>query len=134
MTDLAKVIAKEIAKSDKLIDAKRGQEIRVDFTLQGSAIVKKGEDFKQVHSFSLPYDAMIAVLLSKLNGVTIESVIREALASEIKTAEVKAQASAALKRIKKTAYKNMAGKLTLKETKLVVSEIESCLNCVEVVE
>jgi len=131
MENLAKLIAKEIAKSDKLVDTKRGQEIRVDFTLQGSAIVKKGEDFQQVHSFSLPYDAMIAVLLSKLNGVTIESVIREALCKDIATSEVKAQATAALKRIKKVAYKEMQGKLTLKETKLVVSEIESCVNCVE---
>tara|TARA_R110000868_G_scaffold392714_2_gene663501 strand:- start:1422 stop:1817 length:396 start_codon:yes stop_codon:yes gene_type:complete len=130
MESLAKLIAKEIAKSDKLVNAKRGQDVRVDFTLQGSAIVRKGKDFEQVHSFSLPYDAMIAVLLSKLNGVTIESVIREALADDIKTAEVKAQANEALKRIKTVAYKKMAGKLTLKETTLVVSEIESCLNCV----
>jgi predicted DNA-binding protein len=131
MENLAKVIAKEIATNDVLVNAKRGEEIRVDFTLQGSAIVRKGEDFKQVQSMALPYDAIIAVLLSKLNGVTIESVIREALESDIKISEVKAQATAALKRIKSTAYKNTSGKLTLRETTLVVSEIQTCLNCVD---
>lgn len=129
MENLSKVIAKEIAKSDKVVNSSRTKEVRIDFLVQGSAIVKKGDDFSQVSSFALPYDAIIAVLLSKLNGVTIESVMREALAGTIESAKVKAQAQAALKRIKGTALKSSEGKITLKETKLTVSEITTCLNC-----
>lgn len=129
MDSLAKVIAKEIAKVNATVDVKRGVEMRVDFTVSGTAVVKKGEDFMQVQSFSIPYDKLVTVLLSKLNGVTMESVLKEALAEDLDSKAVKAQAEAALKRIKTLGTKKTSGKITVKEDKISVSSIEVCVNC-----
>lgn len=124
MDSLTKLIAKEIASSDVSINAKRGDLFKVDFTVSGSALVKKGEDYSQVISFAIPYDKIVAVLLSKLNGVTLESVVKEALAEEIDSEQIKAQASAALKRIKGTGTRKCSGKITVEGEILDLAKIQ----------
>ena len=128
-TTLVKLIAKEIAKTDSLVNLNRKTEVKVDFTISGSAIVKKGEDYEQISSFAVPYDRLVAVLLSKLNGVTLEAVLREAMDEDLDVSLVKAQASEALKRIKGTAVRASAGKLTITDEILEASNVDVCLNC-----
>lgn len=126
---IAKLIGKELASSSEAIDLARGVEHKISFLIQGEAIVKKGEDFQQVVSFSLPYDKIIAVLLSKLNGVTLESVVREALESDLDSSEVKKKATEALSKIKGVGKRKMEGKVTFPSVKLEIAEVEVCEYC-----
>jgi predicted nucleotidyltransferase len=129
MQALAQTIAKEIAKANDQIDQNRTKEMLVEFTVTGKAVVKRGEDYEQVQSFAVPYDLLLAVTLSKLNGVTVESIVREALSTDIDPAQVKAQASEALAKIKGTAKRKTSGKITVKEDEIFLAEITVCENC-----
>lgn len=129
MKALAKTIAKEIAKSNAEIDNNRTKEMLVEFTVTGKAVVKRGEDFEQVQTFAVPYDLLLAVTLSKLNGVTVESIVREALSTDIDPSQVKAEASEALKKIKGTAMRKASGKITVKSDQIDIAEINVCENC-----
>lgn len=129
MNDISKLIAKEIAKSDKAINAKRGDEFLVNFTVQGQAVVRKGEDFEQVVSFAVPYEKIIGVLFSKVNGVTMDAVVREALETDLNDSDIKAQALEAVKRVKGTGVRKMSGKITVKEEATDVFDVDVCPNC-----
>jgi len=126
---VAKLIGKELASSSSEVNAKRGVAHKITFLIQGEVVVKKGENFEQVVSFSLPYDKIIAVLLSKLNGVTLESVVREALDSDLDSSEVKKKATEALKKIKGTGLNKMEGKVTFPSCQINSSEVEVCEYC-----
>lgn len=129
MKDIVKLIGKELAKSDELVNSNREQEYKINFLIGGEVVVKRGHDYKQVISFSLPYDKMIAVLLSKLNGVTIDSVVREALESDLDTSDIKAKASEALKSIKGLGERNCSGKITLPHVEVLSSDVDVCEYC-----
>lgn len=130
MKALAKEIAQAIAKQAEAIDSHREQEMLVQWTLVGSAIVRKGSDHEAIVNAAVPYDKLLAVALSKLNGVTVEAIVREALEAEVlSTDEVKAQAEEAIKRFKAQAVKTVAGRTTIKSQTLEVAEIEICPKC-----
>jgi len=126
---MAKAIGKELAKTSKEVDTKRGMAHKITFLIQGEVVVKKGENFNQVVSFSLPYDKIIAVLLSKLNGVTLESVVREAVDSKLDDSDIKKRATTALKKIKGTGSNRMEGKVTFPSFNIIESDIEVCEYC-----
>jgi len=87
----------------------------IDALVHVTGQVKKGEQAEQVVHMAVPQWAIIAVLLSKVNGVTIDAVVREALSlpDEAVTA-VKKQAAKAIDQIKVPAKKMVAGKVTTK--------------------
>jgi len=126
---LSKAIAKELASNSELANLKRGTEVKIDFLFQGSAVVKKGEDYQQIVSFALPYDKIVAVLFSKLNNVTMESVVREALDSDLDATDVKAEALKCLASIKGMGKRNMSGKVTIPHVNLNISEVDECEYC-----
>jgi hypothetical protein len=126
---ILKAIAKELANSSELVNLNRGEEHKIDFIFQGEIVVKKGEDFQQIVSFSLPYDKIIAVLLSKLNNVTIESVVKEALESDLDSSEIKSQASVALNKIKGKGQRSMSGKVTVPSCNMTLNEVDICKYC-----
>lgn len=126
---ILKAIAKELANSSELVNLNRGEEHKIDFIFQGEIVVKKGEDFQQIVSFSLPYDKIIAVLLSKLNNVTIESVVKEALESDLDSSEIKSQASVALNKIKGKGQRAMNGKVTVPSCAMTLNEVDICKYC-----
>lgn len=125
-------ISKLIAKSVNQLDLERGKEIKVNFVLSGQFVAKKGEDFEQVVSFAVPYDKLLAVALSKLNGVTIDSIVKEALEMEDGSKDfkdIKAKAGQALREIKGKSTQKMSGKVTLQSSVLDVCVVDSCEYC-----
>ena len=122
-------IAKLIAKQVEQINLERGKEIKVDFVISGQFVAKKGDDYEQIVSFAIPYDKILAVALSKLNGITIDSIVNEALNSDLDTEQIKSQASEALAKIKGQSRRKMSGKVTLQSSQLDVYDINSCEYC-----
>ena len=128
---LAKSIAQAIAKQQPEIDLHRGQEMVIDYVLRGSAVIRKGEDYKSIVDRSIPYDKLFAIALSKLNGVTVESIVREALESDLSTSDmqIKTQAVKAIAKFKGRAEKIVSGRTTVKAEVLEECEITVCPNC-----
>lgn len=126
---LIKDILAQLANESQEVLKNREVEHEVSFTITAKGVVKKGEDYEQVISFGLPYDKIIAVLLSKLNGVTIEAVVREALESDLDDTEIKARASKALETIKGKGKRNCSGKLTSSAIQVLDSSVDICRYC-----
>ncbi len=116
---LAPTLALAVSKADL------GKNFREDVPVgatHGSALVRVtwdlqvGEDYEQAISHTIPWQALLGRALSKLNGVTIDALIREHLeADEDKAAtkEMKAAAAAALATIKgATPKRQCKGKVT----------------------
>ncbi len=83
--------------------------VTVDYNL------RVGEDYtQQIVGKAQPWD-LLAVALSKINGVTVESIVREALTG-VDTTEIKAQAKAAMASVKGVTETACKGKVTGKAT------------------
>ncbi len=83
--------------------------VTVDYNL------RVGEDYTQnIVGKAQPWD-LLAVALSKINGVTVESIVREALEG-VDTTEIKAQAKAAMASVKAPTATDCKGKVTGKAT------------------
>jgi hypothetical protein len=98
----------------------------IDELVRVRGTVRKGEDSEQVVHMKCDTWNILAVALSKLNGVTVEAIVREAvgLDKDAVTA-IKKQASEALDKIKAPAKQVTAGKVTTKlDFSLVKSEQE----------
>jgi hypothetical protein len=99
----------------KEIDAAESPETGehfVDFLVHVKGSLLKGEDFsKQVPQTAKPW-LLFAVALSKLNGVTVDSIVKEAMSFDAKQEKtVKEQAISALTKIKGTTVKEMKGQV-----------------------
>lgn len=95
----------------------------VDELIRVQGTVRKGEEAEQVIHMSCDTWNILAVALSKLNGITVEAIIREALnIEEDKVTAIKEQAKIALDAIKAPAKQKVAGKIT---TKLSFSVVKS---------
>ena len=71
-----------------------------------------GEDYEQrIVGKAQPWD-LLAIALSKLNGVTVESIVREALGADVDATEIKAQAQAAMASVKAPTLTACKGKVT----------------------
>lgn len=124
--DIAKVIAKQV---QELAD-KRGTEIKIDFNISGQIVAKKGEDYEQIVNFAVPYEKLLVLALSKLNGVTLDSLVTEALLDDyLDTSKIKAEAVEAVAKIKGKQTRKMSGKLTIQSTVLEVADVTSCEYC-----
>lgn len=109
---LTKTILSEIAKEGLHL---RETECDVNFIIAGSGKVRKGEDYSQIQNFAVPYAELLQLALSKLNGVTLESIVNEYLNSDIDSKDFKKRASKALATIKGTKVQNFKGKVTVKD-------------------
>jgi len=89
-------------------------EVDVLVRVHGSVTV--GDDFEQIQHMKVPQWELIAVLLSKVNGATLESVVREALgfADKAELKRIKADAQVAVDKIKGTGKSPTKGKVTAK--------------------
>lgn len=83
-----------------------------DFWLHISGSIEMGEDYiRKVVQKACPW-ALLDVALSHLNGTTVESIVREALAADPKlVAEIKARADKAVASIKGTTETLCAGRV-----------------------
>jgi len=94
----------------------------VDFLVHIFGTITKGEDYDSAVYQAVPFDLLFALAMSHLNGVTTESIVREALSildqngdtqrNAIK--EIKASVDAAVKKLVKATTKNCSGKTTAK--------------------
>lgn len=115
----------------KLIDSKESKEASanlavgdhvVDFVLRVNGSFKKGADYTQRFVAKADAWGLLAVALSKLNGVTVESLVREHLDQDEDTKkQIKAKADAALQKIKSSTIGTANGKVT--SVKLAGEEI-----------
>lgn len=84
--DLSKDVREDVAPGDYKVD----EVVRV----RGS--IKVGNDHEANIAARVPWQKLVAVLLDKVNGATIESVVAEALAADLDADDVKARAEAAI--------------------------------------
>jgi hypothetical protein len=125
INELKKVIAKHYLDTQD----ERGKEFKISFDLKGEVICKQGEDYEQVINFAIPYEKLFAVALNKLNGVTIESILKEALEGDTDTTELKERVTAAMIEIKGKGKRKCSGKVTIQNAFLDVENIEGCEYC-----
>lgn len=107
--DKAKTVRDDVEPGD--------YEIDVLVRLHGS--IRVGEDHDAEVTASIPWQRVAAVLFDKLNGVTVESVLSEAL-GDVDDSEIKAEAVAAMRALKGSTLKTCKGKVT---TKLAIDEL-----------
>lgn len=125
----AKAVSKLIAKYVDHLEVEREKEIKVKFNISGEFVARKGKDYSQDVSFAVPYDKIVLLLLSKLNGVTVESVLREALEGNFDSSVIKAEAEEALKKIKGESKRKCSGKVTVSHENIKVNELDTCEYC-----
>ena len=97
----------------------------VDFLVRVTGSLKVGEDYEQRLVAKVDFAALFAVAMSKLNGVTIDALVREALEAdpgEIK--EIKARASEALETIKAPTMSFCKGKVTTELGFEIIEEVK----------
>ncbi len=111
LTALYKTIRKEDASevSSKIPSG----ENKIDLLVRISGTLNKGKDFDQrVVAKAQPWD-LISVLMSKLNGVTLESVIKESLTVDPdKVTEIKEEAKEAMSKLKAPTLTRMNGRVS----------------------
>jgi hypothetical protein len=84
----------------------------------GSMVVR--EDYTQSISAAVPWQKLACVLFSKLNGVTLESVLREALDADLDTEAMTNAAKVAVAKIVERTTQPCKGRVELKvEAQLV---------------
>ena len=116
---LAKILGEAAsATRDNLAVGEHTVDERV--TIDVAGLVKVGEDFEQrVVGKADPW-LLLGVALSKLNGVTIESIVAEALSAELNGKDIKAKADAAVAAVKAPTVTRCRGKVTTKVAGSVV--------------
>jgi hypothetical protein len=110
---LAKVIKDAVAKeaSGGLVAG----EYPVSFTVKVSGKVTKGDDYDQNIVAKADPWLLVAVLLSKVNGVTMDAVVRESVTQDPAMLDsLKASAAAAIEAIKAPTLTKCNGKVTTK--------------------
>ena len=119
LTALAKVIGEAAsAARDALTVGDHAVDERVVLDVAG--LVRVGEDFEQrVVAKADPW-LLLGVALSHLNGVTVESIVAEALAAEMSGKDIKAKADAAVAAVKAPTVTRCRGKVTTKVAGSVV--------------
>lgn len=94
-------------------------EIDVLVRLHGS--IRVGEDHEAEVTAAIPWQRIAAVLFDKLNGVTIESVLSEAMGEvDYFDDELKAEAVAAMRALKGSTLQTVKGAVT---QKLAIDEL-----------
>ena len=88
-------------------------EYQVDATVRVTGVVRVGEDYTQRITANANPWGLLAVALSKLNSVTVESLVREAdrVAAGV-TKDIQARATSAIQEIKAATERTCAGKVT----------------------
>jgi hypothetical protein len=116
------------AKYSEINAAFPAGEYAGSFLARVSYKLKKGEAYEQAVPAKAKPWALLAVALSKLNGVTVESIVEAALSGEVDTAEIEERASVAMEKLKGTTVTPCAGKLT---GKVEAVEVEAAMVVVE---
>lgn len=129
--DLIKAISKQLAEQSTELAATREREFKISFEIKGEAVIRKGQDYAQLHHFSIDWQKAFMFAVNKLNKETAFTVLKEFLSSpEIEIAvDYKERVTAITNEIKGTSTKQMTGKVTIKSEYLHSQTIEICENC-----
>lgn len=99
---------KEKAQKEARTNLTPGQHA-VDFAVRITGTISVGESYEQQIVAKCDAWSLLAVAMSKLNGVTLGSIVREAESAD--GAEIKAQAAAAISKIKAATVTPCSGKI-----------------------
>lgn len=94
-------------------------EYEIDRTVRVRGTIKVGQDFQKSFWQSADPMGLLALALNKLNGVTVESIMREHLAlkndpvHKAEAKQIKEQVSTALKALSASAVKTAKGQVTV---------------------
>jgi hypothetical protein len=110
---LAKLVKETAAReASKLVPA---GEHAVDFTVRVTGKITKGEDYEQPIVEKADPWTLLAAALSHLNGVTVDSIVREALTAPADLVDsLKKQAADAVAAVKGPTMTKCNGKVTTK--------------------
>ncbi len=88
-------------------------EYEIDFLVHVKGTITKGEDYKErIVAKANPW-ALLAVAFSKLNSVTVDSLVKEAdVIAQGDVEEIKARANKAVENIKDSTLSDCLGKVT----------------------
>jgi len=119
---IAVAIGKGIKEVKASSDALTVGTHEVDAIVHIKGTLTKGEDYEQKIRHKAQPEAILAVALSKLNGVTIESIVKEAMdVDPDRITVIKKEASDAIEKLKEAKGKTpCSGKVT---TKLDFTEV-----------
>ena len=119
LTALAKIVGDAAADArDNLTVGDHAVDERV--TLDIAGLVRVGEDFDQRVVCKADPWLLLGVALSHLNGITVESIVAEALSAELNGKDIKAKADAAVAAVKAPTVTRCRGKVTTKVAGSVV--------------
>lgn len=117
---LSKLVTDKVVKEAKeaVLDSERGERVPIDTFIHVKGTVRLGEDNDEAQChMRANHWAIIAVALSKLNGITIESIVQEAMRIDEKAVEeTKIKAKQAIDDFKELTTGFKAGTLTAKLT------------------
>ena len=98
-------------------------EHNVDCLVHVTGTLKRGEDYEQEIVAKADPWTLVAAALSHLNGVTVDSLVREALTADPELVKsLKREAATAVKAVKAPTLTSCNGKVTVKLDVSVVSE------------
>lgn len=121
-TALSRLLAEEAAESRELL-AVGVHTVSETVTLTVSGTVTVGEDYEQKIVAKADPWTLLAVALSHLNGVTIESITQEALSLDPKMVKsIKKSAEDAISTLKAPTLTHCSGKVTTKDL-LLTAEV-----------
>jgi len=112
----------------------REKDMKVSFDVKGEVVAKQGDDYTQVIDHTIPYAELLTLALSKLNGVTVESLLKDYLSRmddetfKAELGESKDKAKEAMRSLKGKAERKCRGKVTFDELSGdgEISECEIC--------
>lgn len=96
-------------------------EYELDFIVRVQGELAISEDVEAIVSTAIPWQRVAAVALDKLNGVTLESVLREALEGEVDEDAIGSRAAEAMETLKGTTRRTRKGAV---RAKLVAEVVE----------
>lgn len=97
-------------------------EYPVDFSIRIAGSIKVGEAYEQRIVAKADAWQLLAIALSKLNGVTVDSIVKEALACTLDPVSIKEQAEKAIQSLKAPTATTCMGKVTTQLTVVKVSK------------
>ena len=126
-TNAAAVLALSKAIPSKDVGAARDELVPGIYTVDALVALRGtfriGHDYEQRIAPAADVWGLLAVALSKLNGVTVDALLEAYESGEFDTAAVKAQAAEAVAKIKDSTLRVCKGKVTVEGLQASVTEV-----------
>jgi len=114
LTDIDKIALSKAVSSKVGVTEVGVHPISFTVVVKVEGTVTKGDDYEQTIHASADGWKIALIALSKLNGITIEALVRESIEGEIDTSDIVRRADAAAQTIKDARKVKCSGKTTSK--------------------